>query len=70
MSLRGMLVERRRSTYIVRASTAKNVVVFEDADQINSHLVCRDFMKDYLIWAKHGEDSSTACAIENLVQET
>jgi hypothetical protein len=48
----------------------KNVIVFEDADQINCHLVCQGFIKDYFIWAKHGEDSSTPCAVENPVQET
>jgi hypothetical protein len=48
----------------------KNVVVFEDANQINSHLLCRGFMKDYLILAKHGEGSSTPCVVGNPVQET
>ena len=32
----------------------KNVVVIEDVEEISSHLVHRDFMKDYLIWVKHG----------------
>jgi hypothetical protein len=27
-------------------------------------------MKDYLIWVKHGEGSSTPCAVGNPVQET
>ena len=36
----------------------KNIVVFDDIEQITSHLVCRGFMKDYLIWTKHGEGSS------------
>jgi hypothetical protein len=48
----------------------KNVVVFEDANQINSHLLCQRFMKDYLIWTKQGEGSSTPCAVGNPVQET
>ena len=47
----------------------KNIVVFEDADQINSHLVRRGFMKDYLIWTKHGEGSSTPRAVGNPEQE-
>jgi len=36
----------------------KNVAVFEDAEEISSHLVRRGFMKDYLIRMKHGEGSS------------
>jgi hypothetical protein len=36
----------------------RNVVVFDDTQQILSHLVRRGFMKDYLIWTKHGEGSS------------
>ena len=28
--------------------------VFKDAEEINSHLVRRGFMMDYLIWVKHG----------------
>jgi hypothetical protein len=35
-----------------------NVVVFDDTQQILSHLIRRGFMKDYLIWTKHGEGSS------------
>jgi hypothetical protein len=35
----------------------KNVVVFDDTNQIISHLVCRGFMKDYTVWIKHGEGS-------------
>ena len=45
----------------------KNVVVFEDAEEISSHLVRRGFMKDYLIWVKHGEGSSASYAEANLV---
>jgi hypothetical protein len=33
----------------------KNVVLFDDKEQIISHLLCREFMKDYIIWTKHGE---------------
>jgi hypothetical protein len=35
-----------------------NIVIFDDTQQILSHLVRRGFMKDYLIWTKHGEGSS------------
>jgi hypothetical protein len=38
----------------------KNVVVIDDAEQIISQLIRRGFMKDYLIWVKHGESSSAA----------
>jgi hypothetical protein len=37
----------------------QNVVVFDDKEQIISHLVCQEFMKDYIIWTKHGEGSSS-----------
>jgi hypothetical protein len=33
----------------------KNVVVFDDTNQIISHLVCRGFVKDYTVWTNHGE---------------
>jgi len=36
----------------------RNIILFEDTEAIISHLVCREFMKDYLIWTKHGEGSS------------
>jgi len=36
----------------------RNILLFEDTEVIISHLVCRGFMKDYLIWTKHGEGSS------------
>jgi hypothetical protein len=36
----------------------KNVVVFDDTNQIISHLVCRGFVKDYIVWTKHGEGSA------------
>ena len=45
----------------------KNVVVFEDAEEISSHLVRRGFMKDYLIWVKHGEGSSAPSVESNPV---
>jgi hypothetical protein len=43
----------------------RNVVVFDDTQQILSYLVCRGFMKDYLIWTKHGEGSSAPYTTEN-----
>ena len=45
----------------------KNVAVFEDAEEISSHLVRRGFMKDYLIWVKHGDGSSAPSAEINPV---
>jgi hypothetical protein len=42
-----------------------NVFVFEDVEQIISHLVRQGCMEDYLIWAKHGEGSSMPYAIGN-----
>jgi len=36
----------------------RNLVVSDDIQQILTHLVRRGFMKDYLIWTKHGEGSS------------
>jgi hypothetical protein len=43
----------------------KNVVVFDDIDQIISHLVCRGFVKDYTIWTKQGEGSSSTYTTRN-----
>jgi len=43
----------------------RNVVVFDDHQQILSHLVRRGFMKDYLIWTKHGEGSSAPYTTRN-----
>jgi hypothetical protein len=43
----------------------KNIVVFDDAQHIISHLVCLGFMKGYLTWTKHGESSSVPYAIGN-----
>ena len=41
---------RQKTKYIYCACIkCKNVVVFEDVEEINSHLVRRGFMKDYLI---------------------
>jgi len=37
--------------------------IYEDTEAIISHLVCRGFMKDYLIWTKHGEGSSVLYTI-------
>jgi hypothetical protein len=42
----------------------KNVVVFDETNQIISHLVCREFVKDYTVWTKHGEGSSTPYTTE------
>jgi hypothetical protein len=36
----------------------RNIVVFDDTQQILSYLVRRGFMKDYLIWTKYEDDSS------------
>jgi len=56
MRLRTMLGEQRRSTYIYcPCIDYKNIVVFDDTEQNIFYLVCRGFMKDYLIWTKHGE---------------
>ena len=43
----------------------KNVVVFDDKELIISHLVYRGFMKDYMIWTKHGEGSSAPYTTRN-----
>ena len=43
----------------------RNMVLFDDTQQILSHLVCRGFMKDYLIWTKHGEGSFVPYATIN-----
>ena len=57
---------RQKTKYIYCSCIeCKNVVVFEDAEEISSHLVRRGFMKDYLIWVKHGEGSSTPYAEAN-----
>jgi hypothetical protein len=45
----------------------RNIVVFDDTQQILSHLVHRGFMKDYLIWTKHGESSSAPYTTRNPV---
>jgi hypothetical protein len=45
----------------------KNVVVYEDVEEISSYLVRQGFMKDYLIWVKHGEGSSVPYAKANPV---
>jgi hypothetical protein len=44
----------------------KNVVVFDDTNQIISHLVCRGFVKDYIVSTKHGEGSSSPYTTGNL----
>ena len=43
----------------------KNIIVFDDTKQITSHLVYREFMKDYLIWTNHGEGSSASYITTN-----
>jgi len=59
---------RQKTKYICCPCTeCKNIVVFEDAEEISSHLVRRGFMKDYLIWVKHGEGSSAPSAEANPV---
>ena len=59
---------RQKTKYIYcPCIKCKNVVVFEDAEEISSHFVRRGFMKDYLIWVKHGEGSSAPYAKANLV---
>ena len=45
----------------------KNVAVFEDAEEISSYLVHRGFMRDYLLWVKHGAGSSAPSAKANLI---
>jgi hypothetical protein len=37
----------------------QNAVVFNDTDQIIYHMVYRGFVKDYTIWTKHKEGSSS-----------
>ena len=44
----------------------KNVVVFDDTNQIISHLVCQGFVKDYTVWTKHGEGSSAPYTLKPL----
>ena len=59
---------RQKTKYIYCSCIeCKNAVVFEDAEEISSHLVRRGFMKDYLIWVKHGEGSSVPSAEANPV---
>jgi hypothetical protein len=43
----------------------KNAIVFNDREQIVSHLVYRGFMKDYIIWTKHGQGSSSPYTVVN-----
>jgi hypothetical protein len=43
----------------------KKVVVFDDGEQIISHMVCRGFMKDYIVWTNHGEGSSLPSTTRN-----
>jgi hypothetical protein len=43
----------------------KNDIVFDDIEQIISHLVCQGFVKDYIIWTKRGKDSSSPYTTRN-----
>jgi hypothetical protein len=43
----------------------KNVVVFDYTEKIIYHLVCRGFVKDYIIWTKHGDGSSSPYTTRN-----
>ena len=59
---------RQKAKYICcPCIECKNVAVFEDAEKISSHLVRQGFMKDYLIWVKHGEGSSVPSVEANPV---
>jgi hypothetical protein len=40
----------------------RNFAISDDIQQILTHLVRRGFMKDYLIWTKHGDGSSASYA--------
>lgn len=44
----------------------KNVIVFPNMEHIISHLVCRGFVKGYIIWTKQGEGTSMSYAISCL----
>ena len=58
---------KERTKYIYCSCIySKNVVVFDDVEQIISHLVCRGFIKDYMICVKHGDGSSVPYAIGHL----
>ena len=41
----------------------RNIVLFQDTKAVIYHMICRGFMKDYLIWMKHGEGSSAPYTI-------
>jgi hypothetical protein len=43
----------------------KNDIVFDDIEQIISHLVCQGFVKDYIIWTKRAKDSSSPYTTRN-----
>jgi hypothetical protein len=61
-----MLGEQRQSIYSP-CMDYKNVVVFDDTEQIISYLVCQGFMKDYIIWTKHEEGCSLPYTTRNPV---
>jgi hypothetical protein len=43
----------------------KNDVVFDNKEQTISHLACQVFIKDYIIWTKHGEGSFASYTTRN-----
>jgi hypothetical protein len=62
MSLRTMLGQQIQSTYIVHAWTTKMLYLIT---QNISYLACRGYMKDYMIWTKHGEGSTPPYTTRN-----
>ena len=74
MEVRSFIDAARRHAYREKTKDiycscidCKNIVVFDDPEQIISHLVHRGFTKDYLIWVKHGEGSSAPSTEANPV---
>ena len=57
----------RRSTYIVLASNAKMLLYLRMQKKSVLIWFTAVFVKDYLIWMKHGEGSSAPSAEANLV---
>ena len=50
---------RTRKTHIhCPCMDCRNLFVSDDIQRILTHLIRRGFMKDYLIWTKHGEGRS------------
>ena len=56
----------RTKTKHIYCPYCRNILLFEDTEVIISHLVCRGFMKDYLIWTKHGKGSSAPYTLGDL----